>query len=126
MLQWGGSPDHRERRERNSEGVHSGPHTEDSSPKPLTGKSRGASATRCHEQQSAESEALQVCTIASVWQAVLLWEGGWRPRGGQCSLRISWVTRGETVPLLGVHLGVAASLGIERTSGTSVLPSFLA
>lgn len=33
--------------------------------------------------------------------------GGWRPRSGQCGLRIPWVAQRED-PLLGVHLGVVA------------------
>lgn len=39
---------------------------------------------------------------------VLWWRRRQRPKSRQQGLRIPWIPRGETVPLLGVNLGVAA------------------
>lgn len=74
------------------------------------GKGEGLTTTKFYEQRSTKSEVLEVCTITGVVPARLRdapsGEGGRKPRSKQCDLRIPLVTWGETVTLLGVHLGV--------------------
>ena len=75
-----------------------------SSLKPLTGKRRGADKTKT-KPQSAMWEVLEVCAITRVVPGglggALMGKEGRDPGAGRPR-----VIQGETVPLLGVHLGV--------------------
>lgn len=72
LQRWGGSPDHKERRER---AVHRGLHKENTSPNLLTGKMRGIDYHKFSQHWSSKTKVLEVHSMASVdlGIVVLLW-----------------------------------------------------